>query len=251
MNSTKINIENSVEYKYIIQDKLKEYFNIKSKGEYAELRYRRGINRLLIKLPFKLDEDIASLAGLMPDGSLIKDLMRVYFGQKKDLSKIYLFKNTLINKFGLKNKVFIRKGCGVMEAYTNSQTLARFLYHILNFSKSDEQMRIPSWVFESPESVKIAYLREAFAMEGTILKSLREIRFISKDKDFALDIQKLLSHLDMTSTVNKRIGGTPPTTQYRLSIYRKDNFKKFKKIGFSLDFHKERFNKLLEKNNIK
>lgn len=249
-NNQEVKNKKAVEYKHITEENLGDYFNILQRGKYSELRYKRGRNRILIKIPFKLDEDMASLAGLMPDGSLIKDLMRIYFHQKKDISKIYLFKNILINKFNLNNKVFIRKGHGAIDAYTNSQTLARFLYHILNFSKSDEQTRIPKWIFESPESVKIAYLREAFAMEGTVLKSLQEIRLISKDYNFVLDIQKLLSHLSIISTINKRIGGTPPTTQYRLSIYGKNNFRKFNKIGFSYKFHQERFNKLLEKHNL-
>jgi hypothetical protein len=241
----------SIGYKFVTKEKLDRHFEITNRKKYGELKYKEGRNSIFIKIPFKLDENIASLAGLMPDGSLIKDLMRVYFHQKKDIAKIYLFRDIIIKKFNLKNKVFIRERQGTFDAYTNSQTLARFFYHILGFSKSDEQMRIPRWIFGSPWSVKIAYLREAFAMEGTILKSLNEIRFITKDKDFVLDIQKLLKNLNITPTVNKRIGGTPPTIQYRLSIYGKDNFEKFKEIGFSYEFHKERFNKLLEKRGIK
>ena len=218
-------------------------FSLKNYGNSWELKYGRGINAIHIEIPFVLDEDVAILAGLMPDGSLIKDLKRIYFHQKKDLSKLYLFKEILHRRFGVQNKVFIREGCNVFEAYSNSQTLAHFLYELVNFSKSDEPMRVPKWIFNSPDSVKNVYLREVFAMEGSILKNHREIRLISKDQEFALDLQKLLDQVKITSTVRSRIGGTPPGTQYRLAIYGKKNFSEFRKIGFSLKFHNDRFQK--------
>tara|TARA_Y100000310_G_scaffold343317_1_gene450365 strand:+ start:2202 stop:2951 length:750 start_codon:yes stop_codon:yes gene_type:complete len=228
-------------YRSIKLKEIQRKFSMRRNGQLWELKYSRGRNPINIVIPFVLDEDVAILAGLMPDGSLIKDLRRIYFHQKKDLSKLYLFKEILHRKFGVQNKVFIREGCNVFEAYSNSQTLARFLYELVNFSKSDESMRVPKWIFNSPESVKNVYLREVFAMEGSILRNHREIRMISKDKEFALDLQKLLDQVKITSTVRPRIGGTPPGRQYRLAIYGKVNFSEFRKIGFSLKSHRERF----------
>jgi len=101
--------------------------------------------------------------------------------------------------------------------------------------------------FFSPDSVKRAYLREVFAMEGTIFKSLSEIRLISKDYNFAFDIKKLLEDLGIKSFLKERIGGTHRTLQYRVSIYRKENFEKFKEIGVSTPLHKERFKLICEK----
>lgn len=186
----------------------------------------------------------------MPDGSLIRDLERIYFHQDKDDSKLDLFATLLKKLFSPKSVILRGKNSKGKRVYLNSKVLARFFYYVLQIPKSDEQMRVPPWVFVSPYSVKITYLREAFAMEGTILKKLYEIRFITQDKDFAFDIQKLLASIGITSHVKPRIGGIRKTLQYRLSIYRKENFIKFKDIGFSLDFHKERFNRLLLKYNI-
>ncbi len=239
-----------MKYQKINKKLLTKYFKIVSFNNKYILKYGNGINTIKINIPFILDEDCASLAGLMPDGSLIKDLMRIYFHQKKDISKNYLFRDLLNNLFSPSNKIFIRKGHNCFDTYTNSKTLARFFYHILQIPKSNKSMRIPSWVFKSPDSVKIAYLKQAFDMEGTILKSLREIRFITKDKKFAYDLKKLLKSLDITSNVKERIGGTHRTIQYRLSIYRKENFIKFKKIGFRVYFLKNRFDMLLKKHNI-
>jgi hypothetical protein len=65
-----------------------------------------------------------------------------------------------------------------------------------------------------------------------------------------LDLQKLLLKLGITSKIKPRIAGTPPGRQYRLSIYRNDNFIKFKEIGFSVPMHKERLNRILIKNGV-
>jgi intein/homing endonuclease len=225
-------------------------FKINKLGDKFCLSLSNCKNKVLISLPFVLDERVGSLAGMMPDGSLIKDLKRVYFTQKKDFRKILQFRGLLIELFSPTNKVFIRDGHNAFDAYTNSTVLANFLYHVLDFSKSDEEMKVPKWMFLSPDSVKRAYLREAFAMEGTIFKSLKEIRFITKDKDYALGIQALLNSLKIGSFVQTRIGGTHRTIQYRVSIYRKENFEKFKEIGFTSLLHVERFNLICQKYQI-
>lgn len=241
----------SESYQTAQMEEICKYFKIvDEKDNSVTLKYGKGRNTIKISVPFILDEDIARLAGLMPDGSLIKDLRRIYFHQTKDLSKIYLFRDLLIRKFSPDNKIFVRRNRKDYQTYTNSLTLARFFYHILRIPKSNEQMKVPEWLFDSPESVKNAYLREAFDMEGTILKKLSEIRFITKDYKFATGIKRLLESVGINSHVKKRIGGTNRTLQYRVSIYRKENFEKFKKIGFGLSFHKERFEKVLNKYGI-
>ena len=87
-------------------------------------------------------------------------------------------------------------------------------------------------------------------MEGTIVKALCEIRFITKDYNFAVDIKRLFDQIGIKSFVKERIGGTYNTIQYRVSIYKKENFSKFKEIGFSVKFNRNRFKKLVRKYNI-
>mgnify|MGYP001482258118 CR=1 FL=1 len=229
---------------------LKKYFQISEDNGLLKLRYRKGKNPIFVDKRFQLNEDSASLAGLMPDGSLIKDLRRIYFHQKKDIRKIYLFKNTILKLFRPKNKIFIRDNRGTIDIFINSQTLAMFFYKILKIPKSDEQMRVPNWIFRSPKKVKIAYLKQAFDMEATINKGLSDIRFITKDYNFAVDIRRLLKQVGVTSFVKNRIGGTYNTLQYQVCIYKKENFSKFKKIGFSIKFNKDRFQKMVKKYNI-
>ncbi len=236
-------------YSKITKDRLSGFIVIPSKSSYL-LKKENCPNTITINLPFVLDENVAMLAGMMPDGSLIKDLRRIYFTQKKDLRKIEQFKFLLEHLFHPNNKIFIRNGHNAMEAYTNSTVLVHFLHQILDFKKSDEEMHIPKWIFDSPDSVKRVYIQEAFSMEGTIFKSLKELRYITKDLNCALDLQALLNSLGIKSFVRERVAGTPKTIQYRISIYRKENFQKFKDIGFTLPMHQERFKLICKKYGI-
>ncbi len=229
---------------------LERHFSITPSEGMFKLRSFCGENTIKIKIPFVLDEQAATLVGMMPDGSLIKDLRRIYFTQQKDMSKIYLFKDLLQKIFSQSNKIFIRKGKGAFETYTNSKTLAHFIYYVLDVKKSDEETRIPELVFVSPLSVKCAYLRAAFDMEAYVSNRLNEIRFITIDKNYAEDLKKILSSLHVDSIVKPRIGGTHRTIQYRISIYGKQNFKKFSKIGFSIPLHKGRFQQALARYDV-
>lgn len=231
--------------------KIKKYFQLKSKKDVYLLRISNLTKPVKIRLPFKFDEDAAALAGLMPDGSLIRDLMRVFFIQKKSMALISLF-DKIISRIFLSSVLLHRKidGAGATQIYANSKTLAYFFYYILDISKSDEQMRVPSWVFESTSSVRKAYLRSAFDTEGSILKKLTEIRFVSKDKYFAKDIKRLLASVGIRSYITYTPRPTATSGQYRVSIYRKENFEKFRDIDFRVPFLRKRFRESLRKYNL-
>ncbi|MBI2141128.1 hypothetical protein HYU16_01765, partial [Candidatus Woesearchaeota archaeon] len=108
-------------YKTIQPKELNKDFELLSdEGEFITLKHLGGKNTIKIHSPFILDEDVAKLAGMMPDGSLIKDLRRIYFHQWKDLSKLYLFYDLLIKKFSPNNRIFIAKGKSDYRTYINS-----------------------------------------------------------------------------------------------------------------------------------
>ena len=240
-------------YLEIPTNKIEEYFNVNSFKNKSVLSSCNLSNSISVKNPFVLNEDVATLAGLMPDGSLIKDLMRIYFYQKKDISKVYLFESLIKNLFVPTSKVFIsRKVTDVVDTicYVNSKTLANFFYYILEIPKSNEPMNVPKWIFRSQKSVKISYLKQVFDMEGTILNNLKEMRFVSKDKIFAENVKKLLRSIGIESRLNIAPRLKQKSPQYRVHIYGKENFVKFKEIGFRIPFLKNRFDELLKKYGI-
>ena len=76
-----------MKYLTINRENLEKYFTIsKISDKEFIVRIPNGENFIKIQIPFTLTENVATLAGLMPDGSLIKDLRRIYFTQKKDMS---------------------------------------------------------------------------------------------------------------------------------------------------------------------
>ncbi len=233
-------------YQRIFLEDLNSTFQIRKIRELYELKTNNRDKPINIKLPFSLNEDVATFAGMFPDGSIIKDLKRIYFTQKKDDRQIRLFGRLLKKLFRPKSKIFFREGHNAKEVFINSQTLAIFCYKILGMNKSDEEMRVPRWVYNSKKSVIRSYLKQAFNAEAYVAKNLREIRFITKDHNYAQDLQKLLLLIDINSKIQPRIGGggIRPQLQYRLSIYGKENFRKFKDVGFSIPLHKKRLEKM-------
>jgi intein/homing endonuclease len=234
------------QYIQINEEDIPDMFEIEKVGDKFKIKFSRS-KPIFIKLPFILDEKVATLAGLMPDGSLIKDLMRIYFGQKKYISKVYLFIDLLKELFNPESTLLIRKAHkGGLDGYTNSQTLCKFLYFVLNFTKSDEEFKIPKWVFESPRSVKITYIREAFAMEGCVEKWPRKIiTLVNKPPHLPYGLQKMLLLFGIKATVKTRIGGLKPQLQYKLFISGRENLMKFQEIGFTYQQHKERFKRII------
>ena len=213
-----------------------------------KLKYNKPSKPIIIDKRKMFNEDYARIAGMMPDGSLIKDLKRIYFHQKKYKKMVYTFAKLLKNLFSPESTILFKYGSrGDKQCYINSQTLAIYFYNIIKIPKSDEQMRIPKWIFKAKKSIKIAYLQMAFDMEGTVLKKLTEIRFGTKDGKFALDLKKLLSQIEIKSSLTFAPRLKQKSGQHRISIYSKENFKKFKEIGFRIPFLKNRFNNLVKK----
>ena len=116
-----IKMEN--EYQRINIIDVEKLFKINKEGYKYTLSLKNCPNKVTIALPFILDERIATLAGMMPDGSLIKDKRRLYFVQKKDYSKHILFENIIKDLFSPNNKIFMKNTTGALESYLNSTVL--------------------------------------------------------------------------------------------------------------------------------
>jgi len=240
-------------YYFVSSDQLRKHFQvIEINHSLTSLGLYHCPKPIIISNPFYLDERVATLVGLLPDGCVVKDLMRIDFAQKKDLTKVDLFEDSLISIFSSVCNPLRRldKSDGTLHSYTNSKVLAHFIHYVLDVSKSDQPTKIPSWIFNSPRNVRLSYLQQAWDMEGTILKKLREIRFAVRDKGFATDMQKLLLTFEIDSHLTFAPRPYMSSDQYRISIYRKENFERFKEIGFRIPFLKYRFQQLCNKYKI-
>ena len=200
-----------------------------------------------ISFPIILNEDVAKIAAMIMDGSLSKTHKSVMFSQKKDLQKVEEFAEICHKIFNISGRIN-ESGGGCLMLIYSSKTLAKFFHSCLDIHKSDESARIPHWIWNSPESVVVTYLRYAFAMEGSVHDYLKgnEVRFHSCDLPYLKELRNLLKiKFDIDSKIQtyyiKDYG-----YKYYLYLLNKKNITKFLKIGFALESHQKRLEKVIE-----
>lgn len=212
---------------------------------------KRARKPIYLPPPLILDGEIAKLIGMMPDGSLRKNLTGVSFGQKKDPNKVNEFEKILINRLGVpKEYIRIREQEGGTKVVNiNNSTLAVLFYKCLDVAKSDEEEKIPFWIKDSPKSVVETYISEIFAMEGTVedpSTGRKEVRFHTTDRSFALEVKKLLKkRFEIGSTIRKYFA-PKYGFKYYIEIKGEENLKKFAKIGVSLKTHQRRLKEVIK-----
>lgn len=202
-----------------------------------------------ISVPFILDEQIAKLSGMSFDGSLSKDLANFSFYQKKDKKKIEECAKIIKNKFGVVSRIGMAKNKTPV-VIISSKTLCHFLHECLDFYKSDERGVVPKWLWNSPKSVIISYLRESFDMEGSIADpstGKREIRFHGTDKNILTELKKLMKikfdiNCDFFTYHIENYG-----EKYYLAITNSNEILKFNQIGFGIETHSKRLKKVISK----
>ena len=233
-------------YSYLYKKDISNLFQIKNKKLYLKSSRAKPIN---IMVPFKINENVAKMAAMVLDGSLGKDFSSLMFSQKKDKNKVREFKVIIKNLFGL--EMYLEEYNGALKASIGSKVLGVFLNKGLDIHKSDESARIPYWVSTSPKSLIIEYLRYAFAMEGSINEDIKssEIKFHSVDLSY---LKELKTILEKKFDINSRIYSYYIKNygwKYYLYILGAENMKKFYDIGFALNTHQERLDRIIS--NIK
>jgi len=211
------------------------------------LKKDNSTNSVVIDFPFIYDHEISMLCGMMPGGSLTRDLMRIFFDQKKDKKKPVVFGKIIEKRFRPESKIHFRVGNhGTSQVYINSKTLSHFFYYILGLSKSDEDFKIPEFMFESSLETKRTFLRELFAMEGTVLKPDRhsEVRLHNTSKILMSQTKELLREFNIKCRIKAR---SDKPNVYRLFI-NGDNALRFAiSIGSNYSLHSDRLKKLLKR----
>ena len=193
-----------------------------------------------IKLPIILNEDLAKIAAMILDGCVGKNYSSVMFSQKKDLQKVKEFADICYKYFGISGRITEKNGCLML--HISRSTFSRFLHSCLDIHKSDEDARIPKWIWNSPENVVITYLRYAFAMEGSVYdyRKGNDVRFHSVDLSYLQELCKLLNtKFDIRSKILKYYI-KDYGYKYMLYFGDKENVTKFLRIGFALKSHQKR-----------
>lgn len=229
-------------YIYLDKDIITKFFEINGSKLYLK---SSGARPIRLNVPFKIDENIAKISAMILDGSLNKNFYNIMFSQKKDKNKVKEFGDIIRCLFGIEPK--FREFNNARIVIFSNKALSIFLNKCLDVHKSDEDARIPYWVWISPRPVVIEYLRYAFAMEGSISHYLKypEIKFHSVDISYLKDLSELLKDkFNINSKIQKYyIKGYG--WKYYLYFANQNDIVRFDEIGFALNSHQLRLKKLI------
>ncbi len=204
---------------------------------------------ITLTFPLVLDEELARISAMLLDGCIYSNLAGLMFCQKKDKTKIQEFATVIEKKFGIKGRVSVQKPSEALVLAYGSKVLATFLHMVLDMHRTGPASTIPWWVWKSPKSVIIEYLRYAYAMEGSVRNFTKsnEVRFHSCDQLYMFDLQNLLNYyFGIVAKVTKYY-----VRGYGLKFYltfEKAEYVKifYNEIGFALESHQLRLKQIID-----
>jgi SpoVK/Ycf46/Vps4 family AAA+-type ATPase len=189
-----------------------------------------------ITFPNIIDENLAKLLGIIISDGNLENYRANIFGETADTA--LKLSNEL---FLLNNKTFIEQGNKRLDIH--SRAIVKFLneYFGIPVGKKSYIVKIPEQIFNSPNSVKAAFLAGLFEGDGSVGN---DIRFNSKSKELSYGISRLLLSLGIFSRMKEyevysiKIGGGY------------ESFEKFKETilpYITLERKKTSLQKLIEK----
>ncbi|MFH1275522.1 MAG: LAGLIDADG family homing endonuclease [Candidatus Woesearchaeota archaeon] len=153
--------------------------------------------------------------------------------QSEDVLKIS--KNDLEKEFNVKVKLY-KKGqenCYVVESVHRKPV--EKLYSIgIPLGLKSHLIRVPDIVFKSSNRFKKHFLRALFSCDGYVNKEGKHIAYYSKSRKFLEDINLLLQHFEIQSTIRDKVVKLNGKIfqNYQLYITDHNSLENFKKIGF-------------------
>ncbi|MEK6817739.1 MAG: LAGLIDADG family homing endonuclease, partial [Nanoarchaeota archaeon] len=149
-------------------------------------------------------------------------------------------------EFGIIAKRAKRQDCNCEIIETKHQKIVnKFLELGIPSGNKSGVIRVPKIVFESSNKFKANFISALFDCDGYINSSGRYIDYSSKSKKFLKDLQILLTHFNIESTIkikNAKLNGKI-FENYRLFITDNNSVENFKKIGFTSKFKQGRLDK--------
>lgn len=259
---------------------------IKMTSEHPLLAFENGINkwkksdkmkvndRLVVKLKVpevsndKESERIARLLGfILADGSIYvkkgrwKDgrgywfngtlkRLRIFNANEKVLERA---KKDLEEEFGIKVRLDKRKTKDKILQTNQSKVVDKFIELGIPVGLKAGIIRVPQIVWESSNNFKSKFLSALFSCDGYVDKN-GFLVYYSKSKKFVEDVQLLLNHFNILSTLRPKIVKLKGRKFLNYALYTSDSFsvEKFKKIGLIHDKKNERLqNHIVKKYKMK
>lgn len=160
-------------------------------------------------------------------------------------------KEDLEKEFGLHVKEYERKDCNCSVIQSLHAPVIDKINRLgIPLGNKAGIIRIPEIVWESSNEFKVNFITALFSCDGFIAENGRNIDYSSKSRKFLEDLQILLSHFGIESSIrlkNSKCQGKV-YENHRLFITDNSSIENFKKIGFISNYKQERLNK--HKNNL-
>jgi len=153
-------------------------------------------------------------------------------------------KKDIEEEFGVKARFEKRKDCNCGQvSSSNSKVVDKLVNLGVPPGKKSGIIRIPEIVWGSSNEFKANFINALFSCDGTIQNDGMRVEYYSNSKEFMKDLQLLLSHFSIESTIRiKRRTDLPNYVSYRLGFSDYTSLINFRnKIGF---FHKDKHQRL-------
>ncbi len=159
---------------------------------------------------------------------------------------VELAKKDLEEEFGVYVKRYKRNDCNCDVVQSLHARVVDKLHELgVPWGNKSAIIRIPKIIWRSSNKAKANFISALFSCDGYIDKTGRYLNYASKSLEFLKDLQLLLSHFDIESTIkekNAKCNGKV-YKNYRLFITDNQSVENFKKIGFFSNFKQERLKK--------
>ncbi|MFH1630867.1 MAG: LAGLIDADG family homing endonuclease [Candidatus Aenigmatarchaeota archaeon] len=167
--------------------------------------------------------------------------LRIFNG---DMDVLQQAANDLKSEFGIDVRIDKkgREKCYVLST-KQSSIVKKFVSLGVPVGKKSHIIRVPSVVWTHSNEFKANFLRAAFSCDGYISKNGIEIDYYSNSRAFLADIQLLLLHFDIKSTIKRKITtcNGKKFTSYVLFITDRKSSNNFRQsIGFVSQVKNER-----------
>jgi len=144
-------------------------------------------------------------------------------------------KDDLEKEFGVKVGIH-KKGkenCSIVQSL-HRKVLEKFQVLGIPLRLKSHIIRVPEVVFESSNKFKENFIKALFSCDGYVNKEGRHIIYYSKSRRFLEDLNLILSHFKIQSTIRDKIVKLKGKKfhNYQLNITDHTSLENFKKIGF-------------------
>lgn len=173
----------------------------------------------------------------------IKSRLRIF----NDCDEVLeIAKKDLEEEFGLHVKRYKRNDCNcdVIQSL-HAKVIDKLHEFGIPLGNKSAIIRVPKIVWESSNEFKANFISALFSCDGYIGKTGRYLDYASKSLEFLKDLQLLLSHFNIESSIREKNAKCNGKfyMNYRLFITDNQSVENFKKIGFFSNFKQERLEK--------